>query len=241
VFFRHLLDADPASNTLSWRWVAGLQTRGKTYLVRLSNLEKYAGGYLEGNEAGSQRVADDQVKAKVIEDSYEALKKPMVEYPNRFLDGGRATGLWLHPDDLAPEIGPLAGCAPVSVAACLSVPVYRDVYGMSDLRIESLERVMTDGLERASAHFGCAVFKLESASPAEALSEWAVEQQVEEVVAFAPMVGPIRDMVPGLRSRLEGHGIKLTLIRRESDQVAFSFAGAGFFPFWQKMSGQLSR
>ena len=24
-FFRHLLDADPASNTLSWRWVAGLQ------------------------------------------------------------------------------------------------------------------------------------------------------------------------------------------------------------------------
>lgn len=33
-FYRHLLDADPASNTLSWRWVAGLQTRGKTYLAR---------------------------------------------------------------------------------------------------------------------------------------------------------------------------------------------------------------
>ena len=30
-FFRHLLDADPASNTLSWRWVAGLQTPGKVY------------------------------------------------------------------------------------------------------------------------------------------------------------------------------------------------------------------
>ncbi|MDA0768256.1 MAG: hypothetical protein O3A92_15715, partial [Verrucomicrobia bacterium] len=30
-FHRHLLDADPASNTLSWRWVAGLQTPGKTY------------------------------------------------------------------------------------------------------------------------------------------------------------------------------------------------------------------
>lgn len=41
-FFRHLLDADPASNTFSWRWVAGLQTPGKTYSVRLSNLEKYA-------------------------------------------------------------------------------------------------------------------------------------------------------------------------------------------------------
>lgn len=31
-FLRHLVDADPASNTLSWRWVAGLQTAGKTYL-----------------------------------------------------------------------------------------------------------------------------------------------------------------------------------------------------------------
>ena len=33
-FFEHLLDGDVASNTLSWRWVAGLQTPGKTYLAR---------------------------------------------------------------------------------------------------------------------------------------------------------------------------------------------------------------
>lgn len=35
-FLRHLLDGDAASNTLSWRWVAGLQTPGKTYLPRRS-------------------------------------------------------------------------------------------------------------------------------------------------------------------------------------------------------------
>jgi deoxyribodipyrimidine photo-lyase len=29
--YRHLLDGDAASNTLGWRWVAGLQTRGKPY------------------------------------------------------------------------------------------------------------------------------------------------------------------------------------------------------------------
>ena len=39
-FYQNLLDADPASNTLSWRWVAGLQTPGKTYLPRRSNLGK---------------------------------------------------------------------------------------------------------------------------------------------------------------------------------------------------------
>ena len=32
-FYRNLLDADPASNTLSWRWVSGLQTKGKRYIA----------------------------------------------------------------------------------------------------------------------------------------------------------------------------------------------------------------
>ena len=40
-FMRHLLDADAASNTLSWRWVAGLQTVGKNYVARASNISKY--------------------------------------------------------------------------------------------------------------------------------------------------------------------------------------------------------
>ncbi len=40
-FLRHLLDGDPASNTLGWRWVAGLQTRGKTYLARPDNIQKF--------------------------------------------------------------------------------------------------------------------------------------------------------------------------------------------------------
>lgn len=43
-FLRHLLDGDPASNTLSWRWVAGLHTKGKTYLARPENIEKYTEG-----------------------------------------------------------------------------------------------------------------------------------------------------------------------------------------------------
>ncbi len=43
-FLRHLLDGDPASNTLSWRWVGGLQTVGKTYLARPDNIAKYTHG-----------------------------------------------------------------------------------------------------------------------------------------------------------------------------------------------------
>ena len=34
----NLLDGDPASNTLSWRWVAGIQTKGKHYLARKNKI-----------------------------------------------------------------------------------------------------------------------------------------------------------------------------------------------------------
>ena len=40
-FMEHLYDGDPASNTLSWRWVAGIQTKGKHYLARSSNISKF--------------------------------------------------------------------------------------------------------------------------------------------------------------------------------------------------------
>ncbi|MEM8657814.1 MAG: FAD-binding domain-containing protein, partial [Pseudomonadota bacterium] len=44
LFLRHLLDGDPASNTLSWRWVGGLHTVGKTYLARADNIRKFTNG-----------------------------------------------------------------------------------------------------------------------------------------------------------------------------------------------------
>ena len=40
-FLRHLIDGDPASNTLAWRWVAGIQTKGRPYIARASNINKF--------------------------------------------------------------------------------------------------------------------------------------------------------------------------------------------------------
>ena len=42
LFYDHLLDADIASNTLSWRWVAGLQTEGKKYIANSHNIMKFS-------------------------------------------------------------------------------------------------------------------------------------------------------------------------------------------------------
>ena len=40
-FMKHLYDGDAASNTLSWRWVAGLQTKGKHYVAQSWNISKF--------------------------------------------------------------------------------------------------------------------------------------------------------------------------------------------------------
>ena len=40
-FMQHLYDGDAASNTLGWRWVAGIQTQGKHYLVSEWNINKF--------------------------------------------------------------------------------------------------------------------------------------------------------------------------------------------------------
>jgi deoxyribodipyrimidine photo-lyase len=41
-FMQYLYDGDSASNTLGWRWVAGIQTQGKHYLANEWNINKFS-------------------------------------------------------------------------------------------------------------------------------------------------------------------------------------------------------
>ncbi len=235
VFFRHLLDADPASNTLSWRWVAGLQTPGKTYLVRQSNIEKYAPELLLRDRAGSERIADGAVSPTVATEFALTARQALPDYPATVPRSDRRVGLWLHADDLLPEAGPLAHLTPVSVAAFSTEPSY----ALSERRIAALGNVLADGLARAAAHFQCPTVLSKDADPAASICTWAATHALDEVAAFAPTVGPVADLVPRLRQLLTSAGITLTLLRRASDAHAFTLACAGFFPFWEKMSRHL--
>ena len=46
-FLRELYDGDAASNTLSWRWVAGIQTKGKNYIAQNWNINKFTNNKYE--------------------------------------------------------------------------------------------------------------------------------------------------------------------------------------------------
>ncbi|CAN5896440.1 hypothetical protein BH11VER1_BH11VER1_02360 [soil metagenome] len=238
-FFRHLLDADPASNTLSWRWVAGLQTPGKTYLVKKSNIEKYAPELLLHHHAGSDRIADGAVSPVVAVEFAETARQALTDYSATITPSERRVGLWLHADDLHSESGPLANLTPVTIAAFSSEHRYRQSYRLSERRIAALGDVLADGLARASVHFQCPALLSKEDDPAASICAWAATHGLQEVAALAPTAGPVADLVPRLRQLLTSADIKLTLLRRASDAHAFTLAGAGFFPFWEKMSRHL--
>lgn len=104
-FYRHLLDGDPAPNTLLWRWVAGLQTPGKTYLARRSNLEKYLAPELLESLSGG--LGDFDHPDALLP---EHVSKPPItqhDWPLEVLTSSPATGLWIHEEDLSVENSPL--------------------------------------------------------------------------------------------------------------------------------------
>ena len=55
-FFEYLYDGDAASNLLSWRWVGGLQTKGKRYIFSSQNLKKFSNGRFASNNIIKQDI-----------------------------------------------------------------------------------------------------------------------------------------------------------------------------------------
>ncbi|MCI9880448.1 deoxyribodipyrimidine photolyase [Methylobacterium goesingense] len=168
-FMRHLLDGDPASNTLSWRWVAGLHTRGKHYVARAENIRRYTEGRYD--PAGLDEYPD-------------ALEEPMspreIPLPAADTPPSGTVALLLHLDDLHPESLPMDSATVVRVGGLIAHAV-----GASD-RVRSADTAaMMDALARAEVHFGCPVGLVEGG--------WAGDLPV--VTAWAP-VGPSAAALP---------------------------------------------
>ena len=236
-FHRHLLDADAASNTLSWRWVAGLQTKGKTYLVRRSNVESYCAREWLVDETGMEELADEVVCARVITEdldlSPQELREISTDLPENVT--GLRLGLWLHEEDLLPEASVLASLPFVSVRAFLNEPGDE-----SALRRRYTETALADGLTRAAEVWGCEALSVPTAALNESMVEWAAAEKLDGIVTLAPFVGPVRDRLPGIESILAARGIRWIEVRRVEDARLLPKARRGFFPFWQEVSRDMT-
>tara|TARA_B110000037_G_scaffold145880_1_gene164823 strand:- start:104 stop:811 length:708 start_codon:yes stop_codon:yes gene_type:complete len=68
-FMKHLFDGDAASNTLGWRWVAGIQTQGKNYLATEWNIKKFT------NNRFQNIKINEVAEPKTIEKNYPIMEK----------------------------------------------------------------------------------------------------------------------------------------------------------------------
>jgi len=68
-FMQHLYDGDTASNTLGWRWVAGVQTQGKHYLASEWNIKKFTNNRFQNIQL------NENAPPKVSEKTYQIIKQ----------------------------------------------------------------------------------------------------------------------------------------------------------------------
>jgi len=231
-FFRHLLDGDPASNTLSWRWVAGLQTPGKTYLARRSNLEKYlAPELVDSLAAGLQAFENPRALQP------ELLSKPPITHqidPFESLNSSTATGLWIHEEDLSVETSPLG------LESFSAIIVTADVETWNFHRFPNAKRqwiidALHDAAFRAEIHWKTPASTETREPNMEVLLHWAKVNQLDQIAALRPEVGPLNDSLKTLRIALSQAGIRLVLIDRPEDLRIRHFATGGFFQFWERI------
>ena len=222
-FLRHLLDADPASNTLSWRWVAGLQTSGKTYLATAENIARFTEGRFrpKGLATEARALVEEPVPAA------GTLPLARSETP----DGPYL--LLITPEDLTPEdiIGPW------EVRGVVSVPEP----GAGRLGPHPQTFVaggLADAGQRAAVRYGHPVQRLPDLTGAE-LVEAALAVGARGIVTAYTPVGPTASALARAGPAITAAGLDLVMVRRSWDDGLWPLASRGFFPFREKSESAL--
>lgn len=212
-FHRHLLDGDAASNTLSWRWVAGLQTPGKHYLARAEKIRFCSEGRF--NPVGQLHEAAEALPCAGSHPPPEALP------PLHPIASGERYALLISDEDAHPESWPVPsgvalGCALLVDSSALRspLPVAEGVRGFSAAALD-------DAAERISERWQLPCRRV---APGE-LSATAAAAGCSRLLGVEPAVGPLHDALA-----VEGDGASSAVwVRRAWDAAFWPQATRGFF------------
>ncbi len=216
-FLRHLADGDPASNTLSWRWVCGLHTQGKTYLARRANIAKYTEGRFVPTGLATEAPA------------LQGFANPKVgPTPKDDAPPEGEIGLLLTEEDLNGETLCPPGATVKGVSGCV-FPDMRSPLGAGAVAKRFAEGALNDALRAAEAAYRVPCVNLQAEDFAERASDWALSLGVRAVVTGYPPVGWVRPRLDDLKSRLAKADIRLCYVTRPWDKAFWPHAGKGFF------------
>jgi deoxyribodipyrimidine photo-lyase len=223
-FYRHLVDGDPASNTLSWRWVCGLHTKGKTYLARASNIARFTDNRFDpaGQLAGS---------APPLTDTREYPIQPLPEADT--LERGEHFGLLITEEDGYPE-SLIADEAPGAVLGAVATRL-RSPLPIGDAARRFAAEAMDDAVARTTQRYAIEGEWSDADDWGALLIEWARRQQIPTIVTAYVPAGPVRDLLDGVETTLARDGVRLLQLRRDYDTAAWAHARQGYFKMKEKI------
>lgn len=264
-FEEHLLDGDVASNTLSWRWVAGLHTIGKHYVARAGNIRRYTEDRFnpvgELCEDAEPLPLDERISLQSLP---EVASIRDMAFPSL---SNCPAGLLVFPDDLYPEGSELKE-TPFCSICLLDGKDLRAQYPRSATATAFLEGACLDASERLARHWNAEVIScvnsvaetFSKASPShvgdmqkmhlysglvdswlDGVLTWIKNENLKSVWCLRPPVGPWAVAFEALSRALEGGPINMMAYRRRWDALHWHHATHGYFRFKQDLQGRLER
>ncbi len=200
-FMQHLYDGDSASNTLGWRWVAGIQTQGKHYLASEWNIKKFT------NNRFNNIKLNETAPPKVSEKTYTIVKQ---DFSNKNTDD---ENLFVFENSLSFETTDFQNHKFKKIYIISNKNENRSIK-LSEKVIKFKSLLISDQKQRLENNsINCEVVDISE-----------VKNISEKVIALYPTVGENLDY-------LNSNNLKIDFLYRKLDQYSWQYCNKGFFNF----------
>ena len=200
-FMQHLYDGDAASNTLGWRWVAGIQTKGKHYLASEWNIKKFT------NNRFNNIKLNETAPPKVSEKTYSIVKQ---DFSNKNIDD---ENLFIFENSLSFETTDFQNHKFKKIYIISNKNENRSIK-LSEKVIKFKSLLISDQKQRLENNsINCEVVDISE-----------VKNINEKVIALYPTVGENLDY-------LNSNNLKIDFLYRKLDQYSWQYCNKGFFNF----------
>ncbi len=211
-FLKHLFDGDAASNTLSWRWVAGLQTKGKHYIARAWNISKFTNNKYKN--------------LKLNENSLPLLDKREYKFnPLGFIYEDNANeNLLVFENELNLENQKLKN--------------YKNIYlfllSNNSRKIKLEQKVLDYKLQLINDQKK----RFNKIQIVDEVKFQSILEKIKSIDVIHPCIGENYSYLNNLRKKLN---LELNFILREEDRFSWQFSNKGYFNFKNNIPKILTR
>ena len=200
-FMQHLYDGDAASNTLGWRWVAGVQTQGKHYLASEWNIKKFT------NNRFQNIKLNENAPPKVSEKFYQIIKQDF-NNPQKIEN----KNLLIFENNLSFEITDFKGNNFKKIYLVSNKNENRAIK-LSEKLVKFKSHLIEDQEQRLkNQSIDCQIIDISELT------------HIENYYSLYPTVGENLDF-------LNSSNLKIDFLYRNLDQLAWQYCNKGFFNF----------